>query len=140
MRHEVDRRRPGPATFAALAAYAGLIAFSAYAGAAGLATGALDMGATINQRLPFRSPVVGGVALALVVGLPMTVVAVRSVQRARNIGTAATVAGVVLVAWIVTELAFILEVSWLQLLFLAVGASFAVIGTSLDRAIPQSVR
>lgn len=60
----------------ALAAYAGFIALSAYFGSIGMISGLLPVGTTLAERLPFHSPVFGGVALALIVGLPASVVAV----------------------------------------------------------------
>lgn len=62
-KHRPSGRRPG------LAVYASLVALSAYAGAVGLATGALDLGATLNRRLPLHSPVFGAIALGIFVGV-----------------------------------------------------------------------
>ena len=43
-------------------------AFAAWAGAVGLVTGGTDFGESINQRLPFDSLVLLGLALATIVG------------------------------------------------------------------------
>ena len=71
-----------------LAAFAAVIALSAYGGAVGLIAGFIGLDAPLNRRLPFESPVLGGTALALVVGLPMTVLAIRA--RTGDARTAAT--------------------------------------------------
>ena len=111
-----------------MAAYAGIVAISAYAGALGLATGTLDMGTKLNARLPFHSPVLGGLALAVIVGIPTTVVAVYAWRGAPAVNHAAVVAGTLLVGWIAIELAFIREPSWLQVVYVGVGASFISVG------------
>ena len=125
------RRRP------ALAAYAGIIAISAYAGALGLATGALDTRGSIDEHLPFHSPVFGGVALAIVVGIPTTIVALYAWSGNRNIGPAALVAGTLLIGWIAVELAAIREFSWLQLFYVGVGATFIAVGAG-DPSLARS--
>jgi hypothetical protein len=115
-----------------LALSAGLMATSAIAGAAGLVSGFIDIGHRLNGRLPFGSPVVGGLALAVVVGLPFFVTAQRAWRGDRRSGEAALVAGTLLVLWIVVELAFIRELSFLHPLCAVIGAAFAVVG-SLSR-------
>jgi hypothetical protein len=121
----------------ALAAYAGIIAISAYAGALGLATGALDTRGSIDERLPFRSPVFGGIALAIVVGIPTTIVARYAWNGNRNIGAAALAAGTLLIGWIAVELAVIREFSWLQVFYVGVGATFIAVGAG-DRSRVRS--
>ena len=124
MTNRVDRRR------VRLSAYAGIVSVSAYAGAVGLATGALDTGAAINGRLPFHSPAFGGTALALVVGIPTTVLARYAWRGDRNTDRAAVVAGSLLIGWIAVELAVIRELSWLQFLYVGVGATFIAAGAA----------
>jgi len=116
------RRRSG------LAYYAAFVAVSAYGGALGLATGTLDMGNKINQRLPFHSPVVGAIALTMTVGAPATALAWHAARGDRRVGRSARFAGAMLIAWIAVELAFIRELSWLQPFYVGVGASFLVMG------------
>jgi hypothetical protein len=58
----VSARRPPHPVWLTL--YAGLIAASAFFGAAGLASGFLRMTPSLAARLPFSSPVFGGIALA----------------------------------------------------------------------------
>lgn len=124
---EGDERRVG------LSVYAALIAFSAFAGALGLASGGLAMGATLNDRLPLHSPVFGGFALALIVGLPATMLAIAAWHGRPRTDRAAVVVGVLLIGWIVVELAFIREISFLQPLYVGVGISLIVIGTRAGR-------
>lgn len=118
----VARRRPW------LAAFTALIAVSAYAGAAGLITGVIDMGAEINDRIPFGSPAFGGVALAVIVGVPMIVVAYLAARRDARSGAAAVVAGTLLLGWIVVEIGFVQSYSWLQPVFAFAGVTVALTG------------
>ncbi len=113
---------------AGLSAFAAFVAVSAYGGALALATGVLELGTTIDHRLPFHSPVLGAVALAIVVGVPATVVARLAWCGEPRTGAAATVAGALLVAWIAVELAFIRELSWLQLFYVLAGGTLVVAG------------
>ena len=103
-----------------LLAYASCVALSAYGGTIGLATGNLDLGHELNQRLPLHSPVLGGIALALIVGLPK--------RGDRRTDVASVVAGVLLIAWILVELAFIRELSFLQFFYTGAGLVFVAIG------------
>lgn len=111
-----------------MAACAALVAFSAFAGSIGLATGTLEMGSPVNERLPFASPVVGGAALALLVAGPFALLAVAALRGLEQTDLVAFVAGSVLIGWIAVEVAFIREFSPLQPLLAAVGLAFAVVG------------
>ncbi|MGB8857723.1 MAG: CoA-binding protein [Ilumatobacteraceae bacterium] len=121
--HSHNARRP------AVALAAGLMAASALVGGAGLIGGFIDIGHRLNSRLPFSSPVFGGIALAVVVGIPFVVLAKYAWRGDRRSGEAALVAGTLLVGWIVIELAFIREVSFLHPLCAVAGAAFAVVGS-----------
>jgi len=118
---EAPRRR----TTVGLAA---AVAISACGGALGLVTGTLALGHELDQRLPFHSPVLGGVALALVVGLPATVLPLLVRRRDARADRAAVLAGALLLAWILVELAFIREFSFLQPVYGGVGLAFVAIG------------
>jgi hypothetical protein len=96
----------------------------------------VDMGHTLNQRLPLHSPVLGGLALASIVGAPTSVVAITFLRRDRRAGSAAVGAGVLLVAWILVEIAFIREISFLQPFYAAVGVVFIAIGRRNQRRRP----
>ncbi|MEZ5181864.1 MAG: hypothetical protein R2702_08335 [Acidimicrobiales bacterium] len=111
-----------------LAAFAGLVSLSAWFGAAGMVAGFLDLGPEVTPRLPLRSPVLGGIALALVVAVPMAAVAVLAATGHRLAPAAAVGAGVLQVGWIVVELAFIRELSFFHPLYVLVGVAFVGLG------------
>lgn len=116
---------------------AGLMAAAAYAGVIGLTGGSIDMGAAVNQRLPLHSPVLGGVALLVVVALPMTAAAVaawRGITRAPEL---VTLAGLALIGWIVAEIAFIRTFAWLQPVCAAYGLLMVAMGWWLAQARAQ---
>ena len=112
----------------ALAAVAAATAAGAWGGAAGLATGTLNLGAQVTGRLPFASPVFGAAALTAIVAVPFTVLATLAWKADRRAALAAVAAGALLVGWIAVELAFIRSVSFLQPFYLLVGASFVLVG------------
>ena len=105
-----------------------LVAASAFGGAVGLASGALDLGATLNDRLPFDSPVVAGAALAVVVGAPMAFAAIDAWKGTVRADVMALSAGTLLTGWIVVEVAVIRSFSWLQPAFFAAGVAIAAGG------------
>jgi hypothetical protein len=111
-----------------LAVYASLVALSAYGGVVGLATGALDLGPTLNRRLPFHSPVFGALALLVIVAVPAAALAWDAARGDERVGVTASFAGIMLIAWIAVEVAFVREFSWLQPSYVAVGITFVVIG------------
>jgi hypothetical protein len=78
--------------------------------------------------LPFESPVLGGSALAAIVALPFTVLAVLAWRNDRRAGLGAAAAGTLLIGWIVAELAFIRAVSFLQPVCVLVGVLFLLVG------------
>ncbi|AFU01615.1 MULTISPECIES: hypothetical protein [Nocardia] len=107
----------------------GVVAIWAFAGSLGLITGVIGLGADLDQRLPFRSPVFGGLMLAVVVGLPMTAAGVLAARDDERTPIFAMVAGLALIGWIAVQIAVIREFSVLQpicvllgLIVLAVGA------------------
>ena len=112
----------------ALAAYAGAIALSACLGSIGMISGLLPVSAPLAERLPFHSPVFGGIALALIVGLPTSFVAVLSWRRHPRTPDAAALAGLMLVGWIAAELAIAREFSVLQVVYAAAGAGLIALG------------
>ena len=123
-----------------LALYAALVAVSAWGGVFGLATGVLDMGHELNHRLPFHSPVFGALGLATFVGFPATALARLAARGNPRIGATAVFAGAVLIGWIAVELAFIRQLSWLQPVYVIVGATFVVIGRRVDAEVPATLR
>lgn len=117
-----------PRRHSLVAGAAGFLAANAWYGAVGLATGGLTIGPELTERLPFGSAVLGGVALALVIAVPataLTVVAVRGTSR--PLGPPTFALGYVLVAWILVELAFVRELSFLHPVLLAYGVALMVL-------------
>lgn len=105
----------GAAAFNALAAWGGAIA---------LVTGAIDFGDVINERLPFGSLVLAGVALATTVALPLTVLAWAAWTGSGKADDIALAAGVMLCGWIVVQVAVLRAFSLFQPAYLIVGALF----------------
>jgi hypothetical protein len=107
-----------------------LLAISAAAGAIGLVSGTMPLG-DMADRLPGQSPVVGGVALALVVAIPAAVVAVAAWRRRWWAAWSHVVVGATLIGWIVVETGFIGMTSRLQPTLLVWGV--AILGLALGR-------
>jgi hypothetical protein len=127
----VRAEQPGPVGASrrrGLAAAAGAVAVSAWAGAAGLALDALGLPDRLVARLPLASPVLGGLALAVVVAVPFSVVTVLAWRADPRADAAAHAAGLVLVGWIVVELLFVRELSFLHPLMAAIGLAFTGVG------------
>jgi hypothetical protein len=112
--------------------FAGFVAASAYAGALGMISGWLPVTPTMTARLPFHSPVFGGLALACVVAVPTTVVTALAWRRHPRTRDAAALAGAALVGWIVVEVAIIRQASVLQGIYLLAGLGLIAAG---DRRI-----
>lgn len=97
-----------------LASCTGVIAILAYAGAAALIAGVSGLGPELEARLPWGSPVFGGIALAVVVGVPMTAVAWLASRGDSRTNLAAVIAGALLIGWIAVEIGVMQTYSWLQ--------------------------
>lgn len=115
------------------ATLAAVMAVGAAAGTLGLWSGSIDFGEEITARLPWGSALVAGAALLVVVAVPMAVAAVTAWRGDPRAPQLLLVAGVLLVGWIVVEVAFIRSFSWLQPVCAAWGALVAVLGLR-DRA------
>lgn len=107
-----------------LAGFAAFNALAAWAGAIALLTGGADFGESINDRLPFDSLVLAGLALGIVVGVPLTVLAWSAWTGGPRTDDLALVAGLLLIGWIIVQVAVIRAFSLFQPAYLAVGASF----------------
>jgi hypothetical protein len=116
--------------------FAAVIAASAWGGAAGLVVGFLTLGPVVESRLPLQSPVIGGLALAVIVAVPMTILAMMAWQGDGRTGDAAIVCGVLQIGWIVVELLFIWELSFFHPLYLLVGAALIMIGLRTRAVAP----
>lgn len=107
-----------------LAGAAALNALAAWAGAAGLASGAIDFGQAIDDRLPFGSLILAGLALVVVVAIPLSMLAWSAWNGGRRTADLALVAGILLIGWIVGQVAVIRAFSGFQPTYLVVGAGF----------------
>jgi hypothetical protein len=121
-----------PAPHRVLAGFAAFVAISAIGPAIGLIAGAFDFGETVNHRLPLHSPVLAGIALAIVVGVPSTVVALFAWRGSAGTRSVTLVAGWLLIGWIAVEIAFIREFSFLQVVYGAVGILYVVVAGRLE--------
>ena len=110
------------------ALFAGLIAASAYLGAAAMISGQLRLEPVMVSRIPLHSPVFAGLALACVVALPNTAVAVFAWRGHPRSADAATLAGLLLVGWIAVELAVVREASFLQGAYALAGIGLIILG------------
>lgn len=113
-----QRRRPW------LAAFAACNAVSAWGGAVGLVTGGIDFGAATNQRLPFGSVVLAGLALAAIVALPLSVLTWVSWTGSPRTASVSLLVGMMLVGWIVLQVVVLWAYSIFQPIYLGIGASF----------------
>lgn len=113
---------------AVLCLLSGLMATWAFAGAIGLITGAVPLSPPTADRIPFHSPILAGVALALVVGLPMTVVALTAQDDSHNEKTT-MVAACALIGWVLLHLVLLRELSWLQPVCVVFAVTVAALGT-----------
>lgn len=107
-----------------LAAFAAVNACGAWAGAVGLITGGTDFGDVINERLPFDSLALAGLALAAVVAIPLTVLAWSAWTGGPRTDGLALVVGLLLIGWILGQVVVIRAFSPFQPAYLAVGAGF----------------
>jgi hypothetical protein len=107
----------------------GLLALGAFGGAAGLATGAIDMGAA-TADLPFGSAALAGWALAAVNGALPTAVLVSALGRRPWAPLGHLLVGSALIGWIVVQVAFLgWPPHWLQVLYLGYG--WAIVGLAV---------
>jgi hypothetical protein len=121
-----------------LAAGAGLVACSAWFGAAGLAFGFLRLPDRLVRRLPFGSTVVSGLALALVVAVPYSALAIAAWRGDRRTTLASFACGLVMIGWIAVEVLVVREFSFLQPLMGGVGIAFGLVGRR-GRRLSQSL-
>jgi pimeloyl-ACP methyl ester carboxylesterase len=105
-----------------LSIVASVNAIAALAGGVALLTGGIDFGAILNERLPFASPTLAGIALIIVVALPLAVLAWAGWTRSGRTGDLALVAGVLLVGWILVQIMVLRAFSLFQPAYLAVAA------------------
>ena len=107
-----------------LAAFAALNALAAWGGAIALVTGATDFGESVNRRLPFDSLVLAGLALGVLVAVPLTLLACSAATGAARTDELALIVGVMLIGWIVVQVVVLRAFSMFQPIYLGVGVSF----------------
>jgi hypothetical protein len=112
-------------------------AAAALGGAVGLATGTLSLGSELDSRLPFASPVLGGIALAVIVALPLAWVGVLAWQGDERTDLALVGVGILLIGWIVVQVLFLRELSFFHPFYVAVGVLFVWLGRGV---LPQRVK
>jgi hypothetical protein len=126
-RATTQRRHP------AIAVIALLNAVAAVGGAWGLASGVIGIGARLEERLPWQSPALGGVALLLAVAVPNAVLAVLAWRGDRRTAAAAVGTGALLIVWILVELAFLRELSFFHPLYVVIGLVLVRLGRRTAR-------
>jgi fermentation-respiration switch protein FrsA (DUF1100 family) len=107
-----------------LAGSAAINAVAAWAGAVGLATGGIDLGEQANQRLPFDSLRLAGVALAVIVAVPLTALAWSAWTRSARTDDVALITGMLIIGWIVVQIVVLSTFSLFQPAYLGIGAYF----------------
>ncbi|WP_054812665.1 hypothetical protein [Nocardia arizonensis] len=117
----------------ALAGIAAFVAFWAYAGAIGLACGAIDLGADATARLPFGSPVFAATMLTLVVAIPMTATVPAAARPGPGVIAIGAGSGLLLVGWIAIQPFVVDRVIWLQPVFGVLGSVMCVLAYALWR-------
>jgi pimeloyl-ACP methyl ester carboxylesterase len=130
---DVDGSPTGTQRRTGLAAFAGVNAAAAWGGAIGLVVGALSFGDDLDARLPFDSLVLAGIALGLVVALPLSALAVMAWIDDPRTDVLATIVGAVLVAWIALQVVVLHAFSWFHPLYLTIGATFVALGGHVGR-------
>ncbi|HEY4608538.1 MAG TPA: alpha/beta fold hydrolase [Ilumatobacteraceae bacterium] len=121
----VDPSSPSPrARQPWLAGVAAVNALAAWGGAVALATAGTDFGERTNDRLPFDSLVLAGLALATMVAIPLTVLAWSAWTGAARTDGVALVVGLMLMGWIVVQAVILRAFSLFQPAYLGIGAYF----------------
>ncbi|MFD6397439.1 hypothetical protein [Nocardia sp. NPDC060249] len=112
----------------ALCLVSGILAIWAFAGSLALITGILSPGPAAESRLPWQSPLLAGVVLAVVVGLPMAVVALTAGRDDTRTSQTSMVAACALIGWILLQLLIVREFSWLQPVCVVAAVAVAALG------------
>ncbi len=133
-RHAAPATAPLRAGPGAVVLPCALMGLTATTGAGVLASGGLDLGIRVRDRLPWDSPVLAGTALFVLVGLPMLVAAVAGARGRPSTGDLTTLAGALLAGWIVGQVVVLATFSWLQPLCLFYGAVVVVLGRLVARS------
>ncbi|MGW5452818.1 hypothetical protein [Nocardia sp. NPDC003979] len=108
---------------------AGLVATWAFAGALGLITSVVTLDEA-ESHLPWHSPILAGVTLALVVGLPMTAVALTAAHGDPHCAATTATDAAALIAWTLLQLVVLRELTWLQPISVLLAVAVASLGMS----------
>lgn len=103
------------------------MAVNALGGAVYLLGGAEGFPAEWLERLPFRSYVIPGLTLGVVVGGSMFAAAWSVSRRRRGARTAFCGAAAILLGWLATQVAMLGYISWLQPAFAALALVIAAL-------------
>ncbi len=117
---------------ALLVATAGVVAAGAFAGAIVSATRRSSLGAMIAGNLGGHSVMGGAVVLALVVAIPMAVTAGSALFGDRRAATAAVTSGVMFICWVLSQMAVVQALTWLQPLYLVLAIVVAALGLRIS--------
>jgi hypothetical protein len=122
---------PAPHRWLAVAAAA--VAIPAIGGAVSLATGTMDLGETVVDRLPWQSTALAGLALFGWVAVPFAILTVLAWRGSSWTPRAAVAAGLLLVTWIVVQLLIIRTLSFFHPTYFAIGLAFVWAGRRMER-------
>jgi hypothetical protein len=114
-----------------LIALEGFVATTAWAGAAALAGGGLDI---LAEQLPGPGRLVGAVGLAVCIAVPTSIAAVALVQRRSWSPRLAKATAVVLAGWLLGQTLFV-GLSALQPAYLLLAGVIAGLAVELQRAV-----
>lgn len=123
----------------AVGVLASLNAVAALGGAVGLVSGRLTLG-DLTDRLPFGSTVLAGLALALLVCLPQSALAVLALRGSSAAAAASLLVGTSLALWILLEVVVLHAFAGLQVAYLVVGVVQVGLGILLGQHDPGGVR
>jgi len=144
----VDESRSGNAARVALAAIGGFVALTAGGGGVALATGGEGdrFPADLLEGTPFRSYLIPGLILAVIVGGSAAVATTATLRRPEVGARTSLLAGVIMMGWIVGEIVIlrapaarltrpsIAVPSWVEAVYFALGLIMAVLGVALRQA------
>lgn len=128
-----QQRKTRRALRAGLIGTAGFVALWAFLGAAGLVGGGAELGADITARLPFASPVLAGLLLAAIVGVPMATTAVLALRADPVAPIVGLGGGALLIGWVTVQPFVIGRFTWLQPVFGLLGVAVCLLAHRLRR-------
>jgi hypothetical protein len=103
-------------------AVTGATAVSGYTGVMGLVGGSVSLGTGTTGRPPFGTLVLAAFTLFWFVAVPMTVAALAALRPLRHANDIVFGAGVLLVAWVAVETAYLDAYAWFHPAYLGVAA------------------